>query len=168
VIALGLGPLSALAQVPQPGTPQPENPSVVVDPAQPGASPHWTITVFEPYCGGYKIGDGVYLSPEAPISIPQSPADGSILFAGQPASVSQVGNALRVAPSPDTFWSMVCMPGNRSLTVELLPQAGMALPDAGGTYAVDYWTGANPTPVTLSFDVPAIDSTPAPGDGESG
>jgi len=153
-VALGLGPVTVLAQVPQPAPAPLANPSVAVDPNQPGATPHWTITLFEPYCGGYRIGDGVYLSFESPMTTPTNPPDGSLLFAGQPASVSRVGDALRVAPSPGTLWSMICAPGDRSLTLELLPPAGVTLPDAAGTYALDYWTGANLTPNTLSFDVP--------------
>ena len=32
---------------------------MAVDPLQPGATPHWTISIGAEYCGGYKIGEGV-------------------------------------------------------------------------------------------------------------
>jgi hypothetical protein len=167
VLSLGLGPITALAQVPQPGPNTPQAPSVQVDPGQPGTTPHWTITLFEPYCGGYKIGDGVYLSPESPLALPQNLPDGSVLFAGQPASATLVGNAVRVAPAPGVVGSMICMQGNRSLTINFLPQAGLTLPDAGGTYALDYWTGADPTLDTVSFEIPPVSDAP-PADAAPG
>lgn len=134
------------------------NPTLSVDPDQPGATPHWTIGLAAPYCGGFRIGDGVYVRPEAPLTLPPSLPDGSVLFEGHPASISQVGDALRIGPAPDTVWSMICQPGQRPFRVELLPAAGLALPADAGSYALDVWTGANPTPATVSIDVPAPDA----------
>jgi hypothetical protein len=131
------------------------NPTLSVDPDQPGATPHWTIGLAAPYCGGLRIGEGVYVRPEAPLTLPASLPDGSVLFEGHPASVSQVGDALRIGPAPDTVWSMICQPGVRPFRVELLPEFGLALPTDAGSYALDVWTGANPTPATVSVDVPA-------------
>src|SRR5690348_12786357 len=88
----------ATASLAQPAAPQPVTPSVTVDPDQPGATPHWTITLGAGYCGGYQVGDGVYLSPQAPLSLPATMPDGSALFAGQPAAVDWVNGALRIAP----------------------------------------------------------------------
>ena len=163
VIALCAGP-SALAQPapPEPLPPPALTPSIEVDPNQLGATPHWTITIGATYCGGYRIGDGVYVSPEAPLALPSSMPDGSVLFAGQPAAVSHVdGATLRVGPAPGQAQSMLCMPGDRPLTVELLPEAGFTLPTDAGDYAVDVWTGADPTPQNFTFSVPAADQ-PSP------
>jgi hypothetical protein len=129
-----------------------------VDPAQLGATPHWTITIGTPYCGGYRIGDGVYVSAEAPLALPSALPDGSVLFAGQPATVTQVhGTTLRVGPTPGLAQRMICMAGERPLTIELLPEAGFALPGDAGDYALDVWTGANPTLLNFVFSVPAVD-----------
>jgi hypothetical protein len=130
-------------------------PSVVVDPDQTSATADWSITIPAQYCGGYRIGDGVYISPEAPITLPSPVPDGSVMFAGQPAEVDEINGAWRVSLAPGIAQSMICMPDDRPLTIELTPQAGVTLPDSPGTYAVDVWTGANPTPMTLQFDVPA-------------
>ena len=132
-------------------------PSVSVDPALPGASPHWTITVFAEYCGGYRIGDGVYVSPEAPLAVPTSLPSASVLFAGGPASVTQVGTALRIASAPGLAQSMICVAGDQPLSIELLPEAGFALPSTAGSFVLRLWTGAQPTPVTVAFDVPSQD-----------
>jgi len=165
IVVIGLvSPMSVMAQ---PAAPPFAVPSVSVDPALPGASPHWTITLFAQYCGGYRIGDGVYVSPEAPLALPATLPDGSVLFAGGPASVTQVGTALRVAPAPGLAQSMVCTPGDQPLAIELLPQAGFGLPNTPGTYAVDLWTGAQPTPVTVAFDVPSQDPTTPDSDTPS-
>jgi hypothetical protein len=162
---------TALAQPEPPGprppgapvTPQVVTPSLGVNPDQAGATPHWTITVGAQYCGGYRIGDGVYVSPEAPLAIPNPLPDGSVLFAGQPASVAWVNGALRVSPGEGLAQSMICMAGDRPLTVELLPEAGFGLPTDAGEYAVDVWTGVNPTPMNFVLSVPAADQTPPAG-----
>src|SRR5262249_25739962 len=80
VVALCSGP-TALAQPapPAPLPPQTVTASLGVDPNQPGTTPHWTITIGAPYCGGYRIGDGVYVSAEAPLAMPSTPPDGSVL-----------------------------------------------------------------------------------------
>jgi hypothetical protein len=132
-------------------------PSVSVDPLQPAATPHWTISIGAEYCGGYKIGDGVYISPEAPLVLPSAIPDGSALFAGQPGSVDWVNGTLRIGPAPGLVQSMICMAGPRPLNVELLSTAGFALPADPGDYALDVWTGADPTPLNLAFTVPAAD-----------
>jgi hypothetical protein len=132
-------------------------PSVGVDPLQSGATPHWTITLGAEYCGGFKVGDGVYVSPEPPLALPAAIPDGSALFADQPGSVDWVNGALRIAPAAGLVQSMICMAGQRPLKVELLPSAGFNLPTDAGDYALDVWTGADATPQRLSFSVPAAD-----------
>jgi|SRR5579864_536084 len=152
---------------PQPLPPAPASvtPSLAVDPDQAGATPHWTITLGAAYCGGYRIGDGVYVSPEPPLALPSSMADGSTLFAGQPAAVDFVNGALRIAPGQGLVLSMICVAGQRPLKVELLPEAGFDLPSDPGDYAVDVWTGADPTVMSLAVSVPASDSdSPPPSD----
>jgi hypothetical protein len=133
--------------------------SLAVDPPVAGQTPHWTLELSAPYCGGYRIGDGVYIRPEPPLAVPQAVPDGSVLFQRQPASVTLTPDALRIGPAPDTVFSQVCLPGESQFTVDVLPEAGLALPAEPGTYAVDLWTGAEPTQVvTLSFEVPAAES----------
>ena len=145
------GLLAALVLVAQVGAPW----SLAVDPPVAGQSPHWTLELSAPYCGGYRIGDGVYVRPEAPLALPAAVPDGSVLFQGQPASVSLTPEALRIGPAPDMVFSQVCLQSDAQFIVELLPNAGLALPPEPGTYAVDLWTGADPSQVvTLSFDVP--------------
>jgi hypothetical protein len=118
---------------------------------------HWTVNLTAPYCGGFQVGDGVYLSPEAPLALPDTLPDGSVLFAGKPASFSLANGALRVALGPGIVQSMICMQGERPLAVEVLPSSGFALPDAPGDYTLDVWTGARPTPVQLTVSVPGGD-----------
>ena len=158
---MALAPGAAVAQ-----TPTPPVPSMQVDPDQTGATPHWTLTLLAPYCGGFRIGDGVYVRAEAPLNLPTSAPDGSILFVGRPASVSLTasGDTLRIQPAPGTLWSQVCAAGERSFTVEFTPDAGLMLPDQPGTYAVDVWTGADPTVQSLAIDVPPSADLPAAGD----
>jgi hypothetical protein len=141
-------------------TPATVTPSLAVDPDIPGATPHWTITLGAAYCGGYRIGDGVYVSPEPPLAVPASVADGSTLFAGQPATatIDPVTGALRIGPGPGLVQSMICMTGQRALKVELLPDAGVGLPGDPGDYVVDVWTGTDPTVMKLGVTVPASDS----------
>lgn len=117
--------------------------------------PHWTISFSAPYCGGYRVGDGVYLSPEPPLALPDPVPDGSVLFAGSAGALTPINGGLRVAPAPGTLWSMICIQGDRPLTVELLPDAGFGLPDQPGDYVLDLWTGERPTPVAIAFSVPA-------------
>jgi hypothetical protein len=163
-VALGAPALAQPAQPgqPQPGPPAAVTPSITVDPGQPGATPHWTITVPAEYCGGYRVGDGVYVSPEAPLAMPTALPDGTALFAGEPAAVDSVNGALRIAPGPGLVHTMICVAGPQSLNVELLPEAGFALPSDPGDYAVDVWTGADPSPISLSFTVPAAADTTEP------
>jgi hypothetical protein len=54
---------------------------------------------------------------------------------------------------------MICIAGQRPLNVELMPSAGFSLPDGPGDYAVDVWTGADPTVTSLTFTLPAPDDT---------
>jgi hypothetical protein len=131
---------------------------LAVDPPVAGLTPHWILELSAPYCGGYRIGDGVYIRPEPPLALPDAVPDGSVLFQGQPASVTLTRDALQIGPAPDTVFSQVCTQGESQFTVEVLPEAGLALPAEPGTYAVDLWTGADPSQVvTLSFDVPATE-----------
>lgn len=136
----------------------PVAPSVSVDPDQSGATGDWTFNLSAPYCGGYKIGSGVYVSPEAPLALPDSLPDGSVLFAGNPASFDIQQGVLRVSLGPGIVQSMICMQGDRPLSIELLPSAGFAVPDAPGDYAIDVWTGERPTPTAAAFTVPAASS----------
>jgi hypothetical protein len=132
-------------------------PGLVVEPDQPGASAHWTVSLTAPYCGGYGIGDGVYVRPEPPLTLPDALPDGSVLFQGRPASASIVGDAVRIGPAPDTVFAQVCQTGERPLTVELLADAGLALPAEPGSYAVDVWTGARPDVTVLPVEVASVD-----------
>jgi len=129
--------------------------SASVDPDATGAAAHLTVTLSAPYCGGYRVGDGVYVSAEAPLALSGPAPDGSALFAGGAATTDTLGSALRFQPAPGRVWSQICMQGERDLTVELTPDAGFTLPDQPGTYALDVWTGANQQPTTVWFDVPA-------------
>ena len=154
----------AAQPAPGPGQSQPIAPSLAVDPDVGGATPHWTITLGAAYCGGYRVGDGVYVSPEPPLALPPSVADGSTLYAGQPASATldPVTGALRIGPGPGLVQSMICMAGQRALKVELLPEVGLGLPADPGDYVVDVWTGADPTVMNLGVTVPAPDSASPP------
>jgi hypothetical protein len=155
------GLLTAVVLLAQAGAPW----SLSVDPPTAGQTPHWTLELSAPYCGGYRIGDGVYVRPEPPLALPNVVPDGSVLFQGQPGSVTLTPEALRIGPAPDMVFSQVCLQGDAQFIVELLPGAGLALPADPGTYAVDLWTGADPIQVvTLSFDVPPGDS---PGQADS-
>jgi hypothetical protein len=163
LLSLELCAVAAVQAQPQPAPPATVTPSVAIDPAQVGATPHWTITLGAAYCGGYRVGDGVYVSPEPPLALPSTVPDGSVLFSGQPAAVDWVDGALRVGPGPGLVQSMVCMAGQRPLNIELTPNAGFSLPADPGDYAVDVWTGSNPTMLTLTFTVPAAaDAEPPP------
>jgi hypothetical protein len=129
--------------------------SMAVDPAVPGQTPHWTLELSAPYCGGFRIGEGVYLHAEPPLALPAAVPDGSVLFQGEPASVDVSSELLRISPGPGAVFSQVCLQGERAFTVELLPAAGLGLPPDPGTYTIDVWLGASPTTlVTLSFEVP--------------
>src|ERR1700682_346746 len=83
--------------------PVPETPawSATIDPSAPGAvGTHWTISLTARYCGGYQIGEGVYIQPEAPLTLPDPVSVDAGLFAGQAAEVVVDNGVLRVAPSP--------------------------------------------------------------------
>ena len=159
------GPGLVLAQsgpAPVQATPVPVVASLSVDPDQAGASPQWSVTIPAQYCGGWRVGDGVYLSPEAPLALPDSVSDASVQFSGSAATATMVDGALRIALAPGQAQSMICMTGDRGLTVTVLSSAGFALPSAGGDYTLDVWTGADATPTSLTVSVPASD------DGSSG
>ena len=85
LVVLGLGSAgvaSAQSQAPAPvaATPAgPVAPSVSVDPDQAGATGDWIVNLSAPYCGGFQIGSGVYLSPETPLAFPESLPAGSVL-----------------------------------------------------------------------------------------
>ncbi|HEX8966256.1 MAG TPA: hypothetical protein VF937_00145 [Chloroflexota bacterium] len=131
--------------------------SVAVDPNTPQTSNvHWTISLSAPYCGGYQIGDGVFIEAEAPLAFPDpAPAD-AVLFAGEPAQVSQTNGVLQVSPAASLARSMICMQGDRPFTIELLPSLGLSNPDPG-SYAIDVWVGSGSQPVQLpvTIDDPA-------------
>jgi hypothetical protein len=127
--------------------------SVVLDPATAHASSvHWTISLSAHYCGGYVVGDGVYVQLEAPFAFPNTVQDEDVLFAGNAAVTSLDNGILRVAQAPDVARSMLCTQGERPLTIELLPSLGLTNPDSG-TYAVDVWTGSNATVNQLPLTV---------------
>jgi hypothetical protein len=130
-------------------------PAIALDPAAPAAANvHWTITLSAPYCGGFHIGDGVYVQPEAPLALPPTvPAD-AVLFDGQAADVLLHGDVLRVTPSRTLAQSMLCQQVDRQFTVELLSSLGLANPDAG-QYAVDVWLGSGGAPQKLSVTIDA-------------
>jgi hypothetical protein len=129
--------------------------TATVDPDVASAATHLTITLSAAYCGGFRVGDGVYVQAEAPLVLSGPVPDGSALFAGGAATTDSVGDALRFTPAPGRVWSQICIQGQRDLSVELTPDAGFTLPDQPGTYALDVWTGENAQPVTVTFDVPA-------------
>src|SRR5579859_5646120 len=152
VLLLGIAGITSAQTQPTSGVPG--TPNVSIDPDQPSAAADWTFNLSAPYCGGFQIGSGVYLSPEAPLAFPDSFPDGSVLFAGSPASFDVQQGVLRVSLGPGIAESMICMQGDRPLSLELLPSAGFAVPDTAGDYAVDVWTGKRPTPVPAAFTVP--------------
>jgi hypothetical protein len=141
LLVLGLLPLFLGQPVGQPA-PAPAAWSVALDPpAAHAAGVRWTISLSANYCGGYDIGDGVFIQPEAPFAFPDPVAADGVLFEGGAADVHLENGVLRVVPSSDRLWSQVCIQGERPLTVELQPSVGLTNPDAG-TYDVGVWIGA--------------------------
>ena len=129
--------------------------SATFDPSTPDATNvQWTLTLSAMYCGGYAIGDGVYISPEAPLALPSTVSPDGVLFAGGAAVSSLNAGVLQVAPAPDLARSMICSQGPRTFTIELLPSLGLTNPDAG-TYAVDVRIGSASPPVTLPVTIQA-------------
>jgi hypothetical protein len=140
-------------------------PSIALDPTSAQATGvHWTITLSAPYCGGFRIGDGVYVQPEPPLALPADVPAEAVLFNGQPADVSLQAGVLRVAPSHTLAQSMICQTGDRQFTVELLGALGLTNPDAGD-YAVDVRLGSGGTPQTLPV---TIDASLAPAAAATG
>jgi len=155
-LVLGLALLFA-----QPG----QSPSIAVDPPTAQATGvHWTITLSAPYCGGFRIGDGVHLQPEPPLALPADVPAEAVLFNGQPADVALQAGVLRVAPSHTLAQPMFCQRGDRQFTVELLGSLGLTNPDAG-EYAVDIWFGpaaaSPPQQVPITIDAPLAAAGPA-------
>src|SRR5579859_4195391 len=133
VLAVGIALLMA-----QPAPPA----SISLDSTSPLAtSVHWTVTLSAPCCGGFRIGDGVYLQPEAPLALPADVPPAAVLFDGQPADVALQGDVLRVSPSPTLAQSQLCQAGSRPFTIELLGSLGLTNPGAGD-YAVNVWLGS--------------------------
>ena len=127
--------------------------SAAIDPSAPGATgTHWTVSLSAHYCGGYDLGDGVFIQPEAPLALPDPVPPDAVLFAGQSADVSVDNGVLRVAPSPGLARSMICMQGDRAFTVELLPSLGLTNPGSGN-YAVDVWIGSGGAQVQLPITI---------------
>jgi hypothetical protein len=142
-----------------------QSPSIAFDPTSAQATGvHWTITLSAPYCGGFRIGDGVYVQPEPPLALPADVPAAAVRFNGQPADVSLTDGVLRVAPSHTLAQSMLCQAGDRQFTVELLDSLGLTNPDAGD-YAVDVWFGPGsdetPQQLPITIDAPVAPSTPA-------
>ncbi len=148
--ALAVGIALLLAQPAPPA-------SITLDPSSPLATDvHWTVTLSAPYCGGFRIGDGVYLQPEAPLALPTDVPSGAVLFDGQPADVALQGDVLRVAPSLALAQPQFCQAGSRPFTIELLGALGLTNPGAGD-YAVDVWLGSGGA--TLKLPVTIDDTT---------
>jgi hypothetical protein len=135
--------------------PQPIAWSAMVDPSTANASGvHWTLLLSAHYCGGYNLGDGVHIEPEAPIALPVPVPSDSVLLDGLAAVPSADNGVLSVLPAPDRLWSQVCLQGERPLTIDLLPDMGMTNPSAG-TYAVDVWIDSGPhVQLPVTFDDP--------------
>src|SRR5207237_7378929 len=91
-----------------------------------GTDVDWTLELSAPYCGGLRLGDGFHIQPQAPLAFPDSVAPDGVLLAGQATQVALDDGVLVVAPAPGLAQSMICMQGERPLTVELLPSVGMA------------------------------------------
>jgi hypothetical protein len=137
------------------------SPTITFDPVSPHASGvHWIVTLSAPYCGGVRIGDGVYIKPEAPLSLPGTVAADAVLFDSKPADVALQSGVLRVRPSPTLAQSMICLPGDQLFTVELLSSLGLANPGAGD-YAVDVWIGSGSTPARLPITIAAPGTAPS-------
>jgi hypothetical protein len=137
---------------------------VAVDPTTAHATNvHWTFSLSAGYCGGYQIGNGVFIQPEAPLSLPDPVPPDAVLFAGQPADVSMQSGVLRVAPAPGLVRSQICLQGQRPFTIELLPSLGLSNPDSGA-YLVDVWTGSDPTVQQLPL---TVDDPSASDDGSA-
>src|SRR5579884_3860659 len=90
--------------------------SLNFDPATAGATNvRWTVSLSAPYCGGYRVGDGVHIAPEAPLSLPATVPAEDVVFAGNAAVVSMdASGALVVSQSPRVVRSQVCMQGERA------------------------------------------------------
>jgi hypothetical protein len=126
---------------------------VSIDPSTAqAASVHWTIQLTAPYCGGYRLGDGVHIQPQAPLAFPDTLASDGVVLGGQPAQATLSDGVLVVSPAPGLAQSMICMPGEQPLTVELVPSLGMANPDPGN-YVVDVWLGSSGAAVQLPVTV---------------
>jgi hypothetical protein len=161
LVALGLASLLQLQSPPSTAAAAwtGQAPSIALDPTSAQATGvHWTITLSAPYCGGFRIGDGVYLQPGPPLALPADVPAEAVLSNGQPADVSLQAGVLRVAPSHTLAQSMICQTGERQFTVELLGALGLTNPDAGD-YAVDVRLGSGGTPQTLPSDNAALTQT---------
>jgi len=105
------------------------------------------------YCGGYRIGDGVYIQPEAPLSLPATVPPGGVSFANGSADATVDDNGvMRVVPGADRAWAQFCAAGERPFTIELLPALRLTNPDPG-SYTIDVWIGSGSTPVQLAIDI---------------
>jgi sugar lactone lactonase YvrE len=130
-------------------------PSLTFDPtAAHSTNVHWSFTLSAPFCGGFRIGDGVYIKPEAPLALPATVPSDAVLFDAQPAAVTLQDGVLRVLPSRTLAQPMLCTTEARPFTVELLSSLGLANPDPG-EYAVDVWFGSGNTPLKLPVTIDA-------------
>jgi hypothetical protein len=137
------------------------SPSLTFNPASPHATDvHWIVTLSAAYCGGVRIGDGVYIKPEPPLALPATVSPDTVLFDGRPAEVVLQAGVLRVTPSRTLAQSMLCLPRDQPFTVELVGSLGLANPDAGD-YAVDVWigSGSRPQRLPVTIAVPAAAQT---------
>ena len=94
----------------------------------------WVVTLDVPYCGGYAVGDGVYLELLDSFTWPDTVQPGSVSFADGPANVSldRMSGVLQVKPAAGRIWAQFCLAnGTVPLTVMLAPSLGLAAPNDG-------------------------------------
>jgi hypothetical protein len=133
--------------------------SLAINPTTAGATNvDWTISLSAPYCGRFRIADGVFIQPEAPLAFPDPVPSEDVMFDDGTAIASVQNGVLQVQPSPDRLWPQICAAGDRPFSVELLPSLGLTNPDPG-SYAVDVWLGSGSTPTQLPVDVQASAGT---------
>jgi len=136
--------------------PQPAPPTLTVSPSAAVAmSATWTLHLSAPYCGGFRIGQGVAVQPRPPLTLEMLTARG-VRFDQLAAETEVVGDVLWVRPAPGQIWSMICLQQEQPFTIDF---TGVANPPAG-TYTVTVWSGAHPDPISLA--VTPVEVAPSP------
>jgi hypothetical protein len=141
---------------------------LAVNPAPDGAAT-WVITLDAPYCGGFRVGDGVYLQLLDAFSWPDTVPTDAVSFADGPALIAldQVAGVLQVSPAPGRIWAQFCVDGGTvPLTVTLAPSLGLDRP-SDGQQALQVWTSESPVPVVLAASVGNQAPTGGLGDDDS-